>query len=60
MRDDDLLTEGVVAGLVVPFAFAAPDADEGEQCEEFGIDVRAEAQVCGVLWQRKVRQGRNV
>ena len=60
MRDDNLLTEGVVAGLVVSFTFAAPDTDEGEKREEFGIDIRAEAQVCGVLRQRKVRQGRNV
>ncbi len=61
VRDDDLLTEGVVAVLVVSFTFAAPDTDEGgEKREEFGIDIRAEAQVCGVLRQRKVRQGRNV
>ena len=42
VRDDNLLTEGVVAGLVVSFTFAAPDTDEGEKREEFGIDIRAE------------------
>lgn len=56
MGHDDLLSE-VIVGVrlgIVAFALATPYADERQECEETGMQVRAEAEVRGVGRERQI------
>ena len=60
MGDHDLLAEPVVAVGSAALAFAAPDADQGQQRQQRVVQVGAFAQVRGVGGDRQIVEGRDV
>ncbi len=60
MGDDDLLAEPVVAVGVAALALTAPHADERQQGQQRGVQVRARAQIRGVRGNRQIVEGGDV